>query len=45
VADEHDSKQAQHIDKKSVKTIFSHLLPTSTTMAPVQVCLHVFVFL
>lgn len=45
VVDEQDSRQAQHTDKKSVKTILSHLLPTSTGMAPVQVCLHVFGFL
>ncbi|KDR20319.1 1-phosphatidylinositol 3-phosphate 5-kinase isoform X2 [Zootermopsis nevadensis] len=36
VVDEQDSRQAQHTDKKSVKTILSHLLPTSTGMAPVQ---------
>lgn len=41
VADEQDSRQAQHTDKKSVKTILSHLLPTPTTMAPIQVCLQV----
>lgn len=40
VADEHDSRQAQPTDKKTVKTILSHLLPTSTAMAPIQVGLH-----
>jgi hypothetical protein len=37
VADEHDSKQSQHTDKKTVKTILSHLLPAPTAMAPIQV--------
>jgi hypothetical protein len=37
VADEHDSKQSQHADKKTVKAILSHLLPTPTAMAPIQV--------
>jgi hypothetical protein len=37
VADEQDSRQAQHTDKKIVKTILSHLLPTSIAMAPIQV--------
>lgn len=41
VADEHDSRQTQPTDKKTVKTILSHLLPTSTTMAPIQVGLRV----
>jgi hypothetical protein len=41
VADEHDSRQAQPTDKKTVKAILSHLLPTSTAMAPIQVGLHV----
>jgi hypothetical protein len=41
VADEHDSKQAQHTDRKTVKTILSHLLPTPTAVAPIQVGLHV----
>ena len=37
-----DLKQAQHADKKTVRTILSHLLPASSAMAPIQVCLHVF---
>ncbi|XP_023718004.1 1-phosphatidylinositol 3-phosphate 5-kinase isoform X3 [Cryptotermes secundus] len=36
VADEHDSRQAQPTDKKTVKAILSHLLPTTTAMAPIQ---------
>ena len=32
-----DKRETQHLDKKSVKTILSHLLPTSTVMAPIQV--------
>ncbi|KAJ9599192.1 hypothetical protein L9F63_010323, partial [Diploptera punctata] len=31
-----DKRETQHMDKKSVKTILSHLLPTSTVMAPIQ---------
>ena len=37
-----DSRQAQHADKKTVRTILQHLLPTSSAMAPIQVCVHVF---
>jgi hypothetical protein len=37
-----DSKQAQHSDKKTVRTILSHLLPASSAMAPIQVCLRMF---
>jgi hypothetical protein len=40
VVDELDSRQAQHTDKKTVKTILSHLLPTPAAMAPIQVGLH-----
>jgi hypothetical protein len=37
-----DGRQVQHTDKKTVRTILSHLLPASSAMAPIQVCLCVF---
>ncbi|XP_069701423.1 1-phosphatidylinositol 3-phosphate 5-kinase isoform X2 [Periplaneta americana] len=36
VVDEHDARHSHHSDKKSVKTILSHLLPASIVIAPIQ---------